>query len=90
MSAAMQWRTTADVTAGSPHVAVAGPILTAPDGYPSRGWGRDGFATFVADADAADAIVRGLADDVDVIKIALEPAGGPVPEQRTVESSLNG
>ena len=59
-------------------VAVAGPLLTAPGGYPSRSWGAGGFAAFVATPDEARAAVRAL--DVDVVKVALEPAGGaPVP-----------
>ncbi|MFL6238426.1 MAG: amidohydrolase family protein [Actinomycetes bacterium] len=78
MSAAMQWRTP-DRSLSSPHVGVAGPIVTAPGGYPSRSWGRDGFAVFAADAAAAHAVVAQLAGQVDVVKLALEPAGGPVP-----------
>lgn len=60
-----------------PNVAVAGPLLTAPGGYPSRSWGAGGFARFVASPDDARAAVRAL--DVDVVKVALEPSGGPVP-----------
>lgn len=61
-------------------VAVAGPLLTAPGGYPSRSWGADGFGRFVATPDEARAAVRALAPDVDLVKVALEPAGGqPVP-----------
>ena len=62
----------------SPAVAVAGPLLTAPGGYPSRSWGADGFARFVASPEDARAAVAELA--ADVVKVALEPAGGrPVP-----------
>jgi imidazolonepropionase-like amidohydrolase len=74
---AAQWRTT-QPSADSPYVAVAGPIITAPGGYPSRGWGRDGFAAFVADAAEACAVVASMVGEVDVIKVALEPTGGPV------------
>lgn len=64
----------------APRVAVAGPLLTAPGGYPSRSWGADGFAAFLpADPDAAAQLVAGLAPQVDVVKLALEPRGGPVP-----------
>ncbi len=59
-------------------VAAAGPILTAPGGYPSRGWGADGFAAFLGDDPRSQ--VRALArDGADLVKVALEPAGGPVP-----------
>jgi imidazolonepropionase-like amidohydrolase len=63
----------------APRVAVAGPLLTAPGGYPSRGWGEAGFAAFVDDPEQASRLVSGLATQVDVIKLALEAAGGPVP-----------
>lgn len=72
---AMNWR---DLTA--PKTAVAGPLLTAPGGYPSRSWGRNGFAAFVDDAEQARRLVQGLVTQVDVIKLALEPRGGPVPD----------
>jgi imidazolonepropionase-like amidohydrolase len=68
---------------GSPYVGVAGPILTAPGGYPSRSWGAAGFASFVSSPAQARIVVRGLAGDgVDVVKVAVErgPAGAwPVP-----------
>src|SRR4051812_48138443 len=63
----------------APKVAVAGPLLTAPGGYPSRSWGARGFAAFVDDVEQATRLVSGLAAEVDVVKLALEPAGGPVP-----------
>ena len=72
---ARQWR--------GPDVEVAGPLLTAPGGYPSNSWGADGFARFVATADEAREAVRDL--DADVVKVALEPAGGqPVPTPEVV------
>ena len=37
------WRTSGVPTGASPHVAVAGPLLTAPGGYPSQGWGTGRF-----------------------------------------------
>ena len=63
----------------APHVEVAGPLLTAPGGYPSQSWGSRGFAAFVDDVDQATRLVTGLAPQVDIVKLALEPAGGPVP-----------
>lgn len=62
---------------GRAYVAVSGPILTAPRGYPSRTWGTGGFAYFVADEDEARTAVHSLAaTGVDLIKVALEPGPG--------------
>ena len=63
----------------APRVTVAGPLLTAPGGSPSKSWGSDGFAAFVDDREQTTRLVGGLAPQVDVVKLALEPAGGPVP-----------
>src|SRR4051812_49175066 len=71
---AMRWR-----ELEAPRVQIAGPLLTAPGGYPSQSWGRNGFAAFLDDAEQATRLVQGLATQVDVIKLALEPRGGPVP-----------
>ncbi|HEV2890224.1 MAG TPA: amidohydrolase family protein [Frankiaceae bacterium] len=70
------------------NVAVAGPLLTAPAGYPSRSWGADGFARFVAGPDDARRAVREL--DADLVKVALEPSGGqPVPDAETVRAIVD-
>jgi imidazolonepropionase-like amidohydrolase len=62
---------------------VAGPILTATNGYPSRSWGAGGFASFLTTPAQARLAVRGLAGDgVDVVKVAVERGkddGWPVP-----------
>jgi imidazolonepropionase-like amidohydrolase len=67
-------------------VAVAGPLHTAPGGYPSTGWGAGGFAEHLDGPDAARASVARLAGSVDVVKLALEPAGGPVPDTATAQA----
>lgn len=72
---AMRWR-----ALPAPRVQVAGPLLTAPGGYPSRSWGANGFAAFLESVEQATRLVRGLAATVDVIKLALEPRAGPVPD----------
>lgn len=60
----------------TPFVAVAGPVLTAPGGYPSQGWGAD-CSQFVTSTDQARSVVRQLASDgVDLIKVALESLDG--------------
>ncbi|MCW2524494.1 MAG: hypothetical protein JWO63_2829 [Frankiales bacterium] len=65
---------------GSPFVAVAGPILTAPGGYPSRSWGAGGYAEFVDSAAHARSRVQHLAaDGVDVIKCAIDGGGRDWP-----------
>ena len=77
---ALAWRT-APGAGAAPVVAVAGPLLTAPGGYPTRGWGRDGFGRPLTGAqDAVTAVAQLAASGVDVVKLALEPAGDqPVP-----------
>jgi len=76
------WRTRDRPPAGCARVSVAGPVVTASGGYPSRSWGADGFAVFADTAEQARSVVGQLAAlGVDVVKVALEPAGGvPVPE----------
>jgi imidazolonepropionase-like amidohydrolase len=83
---ATAWRSGDDPLVGSARIAIAGPLLTAPDGYPSRSWGADGFAAFVGDGAIAMTVVRALAASVDVIKVAIEPAGGPTPDEDTVRA----
>ena len=72
----------------APRVAVAGPLLTAPGGYPSRSWGSAGFAAFVDDPEQATRLVEGLVGQVDLIKLALEPRGGPVPEPEVAQAVI--
>ena len=64
-----------------PQVVTAGQLLTAPGGYPSRTWGAGGFTTFIDSPLQAQAVVRAaVADGVDLVKLALEPADDqPVP-----------
>ena len=66
----------------TPFVAAAGPVLTAPGGYPAQSWGASGYAEFLTGPAQARSLVQRLAaDGVDLIKIALEPGsvGWPVP-----------
>lgn len=83
MADALAWRTGPDRSPppGRPRVAVAGPVCTAPGGYPSRSWGANGFAAFAGTPQQAGELVRRLAAaGVDLIKVALEPGPGwPVP-----------
>ena len=79
--------------AGGPHgpaVAVSGPILTSPGGYPSTTWGAgSGVSTTIASSGQARLVVRSLAArGVDVIKVALEPgaSGLPTPSRAVLRS----
>jgi imidazolonepropionase-like amidohydrolase len=62
-----------------PTVIAAGPMLTAPGGYPGRaGWAPPGTAREVATLDDARAAVARTSDEgACVIKVALNPAVGP-------------
>jgi imidazolonepropionase-like amidohydrolase len=57
----------------------AGPLITAPGGYPTRSWGANGYGLEVAStADAREAVAM-LADrGAALIKVAIEPDAGPV------------
>jgi imidazolonepropionase-like amidohydrolase len=63
-----------------PAMVAAGPMITAPGGYPSQaGWCPEGGWIEVASADAARAAVeRVAAQDPAVIKVALNSEVGPV------------
>jgi imidazolonepropionase-like amidohydrolase len=76
---------------GPPLVRLAGPVLTAPGGYPSRSWGADGFAVGLADeAQARDVVHRLAAEGADVVKVAVEPAGGaPVPSRAVLRAVVD-
>lgn len=76
--------------AGAQVITVAGPVLTAPGGYPSRSWGSNGFARFLGSPmEARRAVASLAANGVDVVKVALEPADGlPVPSAQVVAATV--
>jgi imidazolonepropionase-like amidohydrolase len=77
---------------GMPFIAVSGPILTAPGGYPSRSWGAGGYSEPVGSPAQARWVVQRLAaEGVDLIKLALEPGapGWPVPEPRVARAVVD-
>ena len=58
------------------HILAAGPMLTAPGGYPTQSWGRDGFGLEVATPTAARAAVRDLfARGAALLKLPLDDDG---------------
>jgi imidazolonepropionase-like amidohydrolase len=86
---ALGWRAGAGQP-GWPLVSVAGPVLTAPEGYPSQSWGADGYAAFAGTAEQAAKLVKELVSaGVDLVKVALEPgAGWPVPTPAVVRAAV--
>jgi imidazolonepropionase-like amidohydrolase len=67
----------AGTTAPTLRVLAAGPMLTAPGGYPLATWGQDGYGVGCADAAAAGRTVDRLADEgARVVKVALAGEDG--------------
>jgi imidazolonepropionase-like amidohydrolase len=64
-----------------PLIRAAGPMLTAPNGYPTRSsWAPDGTGLEIDDAEAAVAAVADLASRGAVaIKVSLNAEAGPTP-----------
>lgn len=78
-------------SAFSPHpplkLRAAGPLLTAPSGYPTQSWGADGYGLEVPDAAGAREAVAMLADHgASIVKAAIEPAGGPLLPGETLRA----
>jgi imidazolonepropionase-like amidohydrolase len=69
-----------------PAIVAAGPMITAPGGYPSRaGWCPPGGWVEVTDADeAAAAVARIASQDPAVIKVSLNAEAGPVLSDRAL------
>ena len=63
----------------------SGPMLTAPLGYPTQGWGRNGFGLEVATVDEARAGATALLDaGAQILKVPL--AGAPYLTDEQVEA----
>lgn len=63
----------------------SGPMITAPLGYPTQSWGRDGYGATCADATRCAAVVdRQIAAGAGVIKVPLD--GGPTLTDATLEA----
>jgi len=56
----------------------AGPLITAPGGYPTRSWGANGYGLEVAgEREARDAVAMLFHRGAAMIKVAIEPNAGP-------------
>ncbi|MCO4773016.1 MAG: amidohydrolase family protein [Deltaproteobacteria bacterium] len=78
VAGAIDWAAPLGSLAAQPlEVRFAGPIITAVQGYPTQGWGQNGYGLEVSDAAAGRAAVGTVAEaGATVVKIALG-AGGP-------------
>ena len=74
-----------------PTILAAGPMLTAPGGYPTRAaWAPDGTGLAVRSPDHARESVERLArSGAAVIKIALNPGVGPVLESAHLQAIVD-
>jgi len=55
------------------HVAFAGPLLTAPRGYPTQTWGAGGYGLEIASEEqASDAVARVAALGARIVKLAFD------------------
>ncbi|HWC14158.1 MAG TPA: amidohydrolase family protein [Actinomycetota bacterium] len=74
-----------------PRVLAAGPILTAPGGYPTRAaWAPPGTGREVADAtQARSAVVDLAAAGAVVVKVALNPPVGPTLDLATLTAIVD-
>ena len=74
-----------------PRILAAGPMLTVPNGYPERaGWAPRGTGAALESADQARTLVDSLARrGAAVIKIALNPAAGPVLDDALLQAIVD-
>lgn len=77
VAGAVDWAAPIDrMQADGPAVVYAGPILTAPGGYPTQSWGSDGYGLEVEDVAAATAAVdRVHAAGAGVVKVTVGGSG---------------
>ena len=72
----------------------AGQLITAPGGYPTRGWGRGGFGYEVEGVEAAARAATEMAERGAIaIKMPIVPEAGPIlsaAEQRAVVEAAHG
>lgn len=75
-----------------PRILAAGPILTAPGGYPSRAaWAPDETARIVTGPEDAEAAVELTASEgARVVKVALDDEAGPTLSPETLAAVVEG
>ena len=70
--------------------AAAGPLITAPRGYPMTSWGANGYGLEVGGPGQAQDAVGLLADGgATIVKVAIEPGGGPMLDARTLRAVVD-
>jgi imidazolonepropionase-like amidohydrolase len=74
-----------------PAILAAGPMLTAPGGYPTRAaWAPPGTGLEIANAEQGQrAVERVAAAGAAIIKIALNPPAGPVLDLETLRAIVS-
>jgi imidazolonepropionase-like amidohydrolase len=74
-----------------PTIIAAGPMLTAPGGYPTKaGWAPPGTGVEVAAPGDALAAVNAVADEgFAIVKVALNPPVGPVLDRATLSAIVD-
>ena len=74
-----------------PAIYAAGPILTAPGGYPTRAtWAPPATGLVVGSPDEARDAVGGLRDrGAAVVKVALNPPAGPTLDRATLQAIVD-
>lgn len=67
--------------------AAAGPLITARRGYPTTSWGADGYGVEVdGPTQARDGVALLASSGAAVIKVAIEPVGGPMLDPETLRA----
>ena len=74
-----------------PMILAAGPMLTAPGGYPTRApWAPSGTGLEVGGPkEAAGAVKRVQEQGAEVVKVALNPPAGPVLDEATLKAIVS-
>jgi imidazolonepropionase-like amidohydrolase len=68
----------------------AGPLITATKGYPTQSWGWNGYGLEVATPiEGAEAVIKLAAAGASIIKVALEPREGAVPDDGVVHAIVD-
>lgn len=70
--------------------ATSGPLITARRGYPTTSWGANGYGLEVDDPrQARDAVGLLAASGAAIVKVAVEPRGGPLLDDATLRAVVD-